>query len=197
MCIANIVTKRKVTFDSLICKCKNINDIDSTKPTLIIGWEEVKSIYGKDISILEKQINEKVFWTFDKTERRNDYEKDINAFYYFIIKDLIKNVKYSFINVITAQYSLIKRFLNFVKGNKTKYIYIDNNRFVFIYCDGVVCGISLDDLRYMDINVNKCLNILKSNSNNHIVENDSFLSIKLKRIIGDDKMIIPYLYSII
>lgn len=123
MCIANIVTKRKVTFDSLICKCKSINDIDSTKPTLIIGWEEVKSIYGKDISILEKQINEKVFWTFDKTERRNDYEKDINAFYYFIIKDLIKNVKYSFINVITAQYSLIKRFLNFVKGNKTKYIY--------------------------------------------------------------------------
>lgn len=197
MCIANIVTKRKVTFDSLICKCKSINDIDSTKPTLIIGWEEVKSIYGKDISILEKQINEKVFWTFDKTERRNDYEKDINAFYYFIIKDLIKNVKYSFINVITAQYSLIKRFLNFVKGNKTKYIYIDSNRFVFIYCDGVVCGISLDDLRYMDINVNKCLNILKSNSNNHIVENDSFLSIKLKRIIGDDKMIIPYLYSII
>ena len=146
---------------------------------------------------MEKQINEKVFWTFDKTERRNDYEKDINAFYYFIIKDLIKNVKYSFINVITARYSLIKRFLNFVKGDKTKYIYIDNSRFVFIYCDGVVCGISLDDLRYMDINVNKCLNILKSNSNNHIVENDSFLSIKLKRIIGDDKMIIPYLYSII
>lgn len=58
---------------------------------------------------------------------------------------------------------------------------------MFIYCDGVVCGVSLDDLRYMDININKCLNILKSNSNNHIVENDSFLSIKLKRIIGDDK----------
>ena len=85
MCIANIVTKRKITFDSLICKCKSINDIDSTKPTLIIGWEEVKSIYGKNISILEKQIDEKTFWTFDKTERRNDYEKDINAFYFFII----------------------------------------------------------------------------------------------------------------
>ena len=85
MCIANIVTKRKVTFDSLICKCKSINDIDSTKPTLIIGWEEVKSIYGKDISILEKQINEKVFWTFDKTERRNDYEKDIFTFISFSI----------------------------------------------------------------------------------------------------------------
>lgn len=197
MCIANIVTKRKITFDSLICKCKSINDIDSTKPTLIIGWEEVKSIYGKNISILEKQIDEKTFWTFDKTERRNDYEKDINAFYFFIIKDLINNIKYKYINVITAKYSLIKRFLNFIKSDKKKYIYIDYNRFVFIYCDGVVCGVSLDDLRYMDININKCLNILKSNKNNCILENDSFLSIKLKRIIGNDKMIIPYLYSII
>lgn len=197
MCIANIITKKRYTFDSLICKCKSMDEIDSSKPTLIIGWDEVKSIYGKNLSILEKKISDNIFWTFDKTERRNDYEKDINAFYCFILKNLIKSIKYKFINTITIKYSLAKRFINFINNDETKYIYIYNNRFVFIYCNGVVCGVSLDDLDYLGININKCIEKLKCNKNNHVVDNDSFLSIKLRRIIGDDKMIIPYLYSII
>lgn len=197
MCIANIITKKRYTFDSLICKCKNIEEIDSSKPTLIIGWEEVKSIYGNNISILEKKINENIFWTFDKTERRNDYEKDVNSFYYFIIKNLIKNIKYRFINIITINYSLAKRFIRFINNDEIKYIYIYDNRFIFIYCKGVVCGLSLDDLDYLNIDIKKCINIIKSNKNNNVIDNDLFLSIKLRRIIGDDKMIIPYLYSII
>lgn len=197
MCIANIVTNKKVTFDSLICKCKNIEEIDTTKPTLIIGWENVKSIYGNNISILNKQINNKIFWTFDKNERRNDYEKDINRFYYFIIRDLINNIKYKYINVITSNFSTIKRLINFIDSEEIKHIFIDNERFIFIYYKNTVCGVSLDDLKYLNIDIHKCLNRIKINKNNHVINNDLFLSIKLRRIIGSDKVIIPYLYSII
>lgn len=197
MCIGNIVTKKKITFDSLICKCKSISEIDKTNPTLIIGWDEVKSIYGNDISILEKQIDENIFWTFNKTERRNDYERDINKFYCFIIKNLVNNVKYHLINVLTIKYSSAKRLIDFINSDIVKHIYIDNNRFIFIYYNNTVCGISLDCLRYVNIDTNKVIKKIKKNPNNHLIDNDLFLSIKLRRIIGDDKMIIPYLHSII
>lgn len=193
--IGNIITDKKVNFDSLINKCKSYNDIDTSVPTLIIGWNNVKSIFP-NVSILDKEINSNVFWTFGRTERRVDYERDINSFYLYCIKNISSHIKYKFFNVTTTTYSKCKRLINFISNNILKTIYIHDDSSIFILFENNVIGISLNDIDYLNIKKEKVLNIINKNSNNRVIENDNFLSIRMRRIIGDNKIIIPYLYSI-
>ena len=82
MYIGNIVSQVDIKADKLFNLIKDINKIEPELPTLIIGWEFVKVIYGDNKpSILEKQISENVYWTFTKKERRVDYEEDIKKYY--------------------------------------------------------------------------------------------------------------------
>lgn len=193
--IGNIVTDKKVNFDSLINKCKSYNDIDTSVPTLIIGWNNVKSIFP-NASILDKEINPNIFWTFGRTERRVDYERDINSFYLYCIKNISLHIKYNFFNVTTTTYSKCKRLINFINSGTLKTIYIHDDCFIFILFGNNVIGISLNDIDYLNIKKEKILNIINKNSNNHVIDNDNFLSIRMRRIIGENKIIIPYLYSI-
>ena len=61
--------------------------LDSDLPKLIIGLELSKR-HIDNFSIIEKKANDNLYWTFKKTEKRNDYEKDLNNFY----KEVIKNI---------------------------------------------------------------------------------------------------------
>jgi hypothetical protein len=63
-----------------------INDIelyDQRKPLLIVGMANAKKFAGDKFSILNRQISEKVFWTFKRTERRQDFENDLILFYLY------------------------------------------------------------------------------------------------------------------
>lgn len=193
--IGNIVTDKRVNFDSLINKCKSYNDIDTSVPTLIIGWNNVKSIFP-NVSILNKEINPNMFWTFGRTERRVDYERDINSFYLYCIKNISSHIKYKFFNIITTTYSKCKRLINFINSDISKTIYVHNDCSIFILFDNNVIGISLNDIDYLNIKKNKVLNMIGNNPNNNIIYDDNFLSIRMRRIIGDNKIIIPYLFSI-
>ena len=53
--------------------------LDSDLPKLIIGLELSKR-HIDNFSIIEKKANDNLYWTFKKTEKRNDYEKDLNNF---------------------------------------------------------------------------------------------------------------------
>jgi hypothetical protein len=63
-----------------------------------------------------------------------------------------------------------------------------------MYYNNTVYGISLSDIQYLGINKNRILRLLNSNSSNIIVENHDFLSKKMRQIIKEDKILIPYLY---
>ena len=81
-----ILTKNKVNnIVDFVSVIKDISEIDdTTKPLLIVGLHNAK-IYSKNFSILNKKIDNNIFWTFGKTERRVDYEKDLESFYTFVI----------------------------------------------------------------------------------------------------------------
>ena len=67
--IGNILTTEKYDDDPLFNVVNDINKIDASLPTLIIGWEKAKEIFP-DASILDWKINDKWFWTFGKRKRR-------------------------------------------------------------------------------------------------------------------------------
>lgn len=190
--IANIVTNRKVSFDKLIRKTSSFKKVDLAYPTLIIGWNNVKSLYPRQ-SILDKRIDNKLFWTFDKNERKNEYEKDIKSFLKFVINDIESTIIYKFVNILTCKFSTYKRLINFIKNNNEKTIWIENNSFIYIYFNKFVVGISLSDLEYANVDSNKIIELIKKNTYNHVFTDLSSISYSLINIIGNNKQIIPYL----
>ena len=55
------------------------NQIDESKPTLIVGWEYVKQNY-LDHNILDKKISNNLFWAFSKDEDEKKFFKDTKLF---------------------------------------------------------------------------------------------------------------------
>lgn len=173
---------------------KNIGSIDNFIPTLIIGKKKAEEIYGKEnIKVLDKKITNNISWTFDKVERRNEYERDLKIFNDSLIKTIKKNIKYEFFNIYIEPISRIKKLISFIKSPKIKYMYIFNDH-IYMYYNNTVYGISLSDIQYLGINKNRILKLLNSNNSNIIVENHDFLSKKMRQIIKEDKILIPYLY---
>lgn len=195
MNIGRIVTKNKniETLD-FVDVTEHIGDIDNFTPTLIIGKKNAEKIYGKDkIKVLDKKITHNISWTFDKCERRNEYERDLKLFNDSLIKTSRKNIKYEFFNIYIEPISRIKKLILFIKSNIIKYIYIFNNH-IYLYYNNTVYGISLNDIEYLGIKKKKIINLLKTNNSNIIIENSDFLSKKMKSLIKEDKILVPYLY---
>ena len=195
MCkIGYIVTNRKVNdLMDFVGVVKKLEDIDDpTKPFLVIGYKEAKSL-SENFDILNKKLDEGVFWTFSKTEKRNDYERDIENFYNYIINNINNNIKYYYINIIKLKYNKLKKLYNILLYSKNKnYIYFSKNM-IYVYYDKInVIGISLDILEYLGISRKKVLNKLKINKNNIIYYDDMFLGSKIKKLIINKKYLIPY-----
>ena len=91
--LGTIVSKRAIKdvvgFVEVVKDMESVND--STKPILVIGLEEAKK-QGKEFSILNKRLDNNLFWTFGKTERRTDHERDIQNFYEYVLNKSIKNI---------------------------------------------------------------------------------------------------------
>lgn len=170
--IGNIVVPNK-TFkvDEWFNKCQNIEDVDNSIPTLIIGLKNAKENI-KEFSILKKRYGD-CFWTFNKNERYNDYEEDINKFTDFCIKRISDTV-YRYVNVINFTRNDIKKWVDFLKSDRRKYFYNDRNRFLFILDvdkSKVVYGISLSTCNLLSIKTNSVLKLLNSNKNNILLKN--------------------------
>lgn len=191
-----IVTDRKIKdVKDFVGVVDDISLADPTKPVLIVGIDLAKK-YIENFSILDKKVNDNLFWTFKKTEKRVDFENDINYFYNYIIYNISRNIKYYYINILDLKYNKIKKLYNILFSGERKYIYISNNMFYILYNDAVL-GISISILEYIKIDIKKIFKKLYSNKNNIICTNASDCVKSIKTEIGNKKYVIPYFMSII
>lgn len=196
MFLGRIVTKNTRTIDTLdyVDVTTKSDVIDNTIPTLIIGKKYAESIFGADkVKVLNKTIDKNITWTFAKTERRNEFERDLKKYNDNLFKLLSKSIKYTYFNIFIENFSRIKAFISFLNSDKLKVIYKDNKH-LYIYCSNCVIGFSLTDTEYIGIDSEKIINRIKSNPNNILIENDNFLSKKTKIFLKNYKYITPYLY---
>ena len=190
--IANIVTTYKLDVSEFFNVVKDYNDIDKTVPTLIVGWKEVKKLFPSQ-DILISYIDDNTTWTFSKREKRFQYEKDIKLFIDNIIKNLNNNVNYKFFNYILYSKKKQETFIEYVKkGNCSLY---HNSRFLYIYnhIDKVTLGVSLNDLKFININVGKFIKELVSNNNNIICDSLKYFDTQSLSLIKDNIKVLPYL----
>lgn len=195
MYLGNIVSENKIQNNLFNCVDK-IEDIDRRIPTLIIGWDFSKRIVtDKKLTILDKKINSNTSWTFTKREKRIEYEKDFEFFTKKTLKLVEKSVNYSYLNVLTAEYSMIKKMINLWASNEVSYIYICNNSFVYSYTNDDIIGVDLNMIDFLNIDRKKVYKLLFSGGNK-VIFSDEFLPKYIKENIDINYKIIPYLYAI-
>ena len=185
--------KNKVDYISYV---SDFESVEKDKPCLIVGLSDARKIASDKFSILRKRIDDNLFWTFGRTEKRDEFEVDLNRFYEFVLNNNINNIKYIYLNLLNITYSVLKRLYVFCNSSERKYIYIWNDM-VYILCrDNSVIGFSLRMLKYIGYDTDKIISKLKSNKYNVINFNDSFMNQKTKKITEKRKYIIPYIMSI-
>jgi len=199
MKIANIVIDkgRKLLNDESFIFVTSELPENITSPTLIVGWELVKRLFPNQ-SILDKKIKDNLFWTFTKNEKRVEYDKDIIAFYRLILDNIIlNNLEYYFFDIFKVSLFKIKNLINLIKSDIDKHIYIYASSFIYLYYEKYVIGISIEDLEYIGVSKDKILKLLYKNKFNHIFYNTDFISMNIWKVVSYNKVIIPYLHSIL
>ena len=194
--LGTIVSKRAIKdvvgFVEVVKDMESVND--STKPILVIGLEEAKK-QGKEFSILNKRLDSNLFWTFGKTERRTDHERDIQNFYEYVLNKSIKNIKYYYINIFKLRYNKVKKLLDIIYNTNKKYIYI-NNDIIYIYYNNYLLVISLTMTDYMGVDRKKIIRKLRQNKYNIVYYHNTFLDEKMKEIANKKQYILPYFMSL-
>ena len=196
MYLGNIVSEEKIIKNKLFKYSNNLCDIDCNIPTLIIGWEFTKKLfYDKKINILNKKIDKFTFWTFNKKEKRVDFENDLKFFTKNVLKNVKNEVNYMYINVLTSKYNFIKNLIKKLNSTDVFYIYIYKNSFVYLCSNENIFGFDLNMTDFLDIDRKKIYKILFSNGNK-VFFNDDFLDKNIRENIENNNKIIPYLYKI-
>ena len=195
MLIANIVSATNVNVSCDFNVVKSLDEAVQGLPTLIIGWDYIKKNYPS-YNIINRKLDNNLFWTFKKTKNRELHEEDIYNFVESSYKRLIENISYTFIDPILLSRKSIIKILKAI--NKTdKLISYKHNDMVYLYFDNFVFGIDLNITDFIGLDNEKLLSKIKNKSKSFLDKNMIFIEYK-KRIENLDNQVkyIPYLYSI-
>jgi hypothetical protein len=195
MLIANIVSATNV---NVSCDFNVVNSLDQTVqglPTLIVGWDFIKKNYP-DYNIINRKLNENLFWTFKKTEKRELHEEDIYNFVEKSYKNLIKDITYTFIDPILFSRKNIVKIIKAI-NNTNKVISYKHENMLYIYFERYIFGVDLTFTEFIGLNNEKLLSKINKKSYIFLDKNTIFIEYK-KRIENLENQVkfIPYLYSL-
>lgn len=194
--IANIITETEIKgLPKSFNQVKSISDIRNDQPILIIGWDIINTLY-ENVNILERKINNKIYWTFKKKEKRDLHEEDLLNFIEFSYNNIIKDIQYIFVDPIQYSLGKIKKILKKIKESKNNIGYKQNNM-VYIYCNNLIFGIDLKLLKFMGFDIDKIT--LKIDKCTYVFLNSDDILIEYKEYIerlNNEVKYIPYLHSI-
>jgi hypothetical protein len=195
MYIGNIITSSKIEQENFKI-CKTFDEIDENLPTLIIGWSQTKELFGDDVSILHKKINDKLFWTFSGKERKSEYESDLDFFISYCYNYFGSNIPYVYLDLIYGKHRINYKIIKKILSLKNPITYISPNKMIYIYCDNIIFGIDLNIISLVEGKVEKVINKVKNLENNTLVDSEIFnkcrdFIYKLK----NKNRFIPYIYK--
>ena len=189
----NIITKGTPDVDRRLFNVVDSKDkIVEGIPTLVIGLENARnSIDG--FNILDKKYGF-TRWTYSKTERRCDYEDDLELFVSESIKSGLNCTKYTYVDFIGYGFDTIRKLIDVARNGMKKTVFlIKGSSFMFVYIEEykTVLGVSLSLCEYIGIPKKKIFRLL---SNAEYVHDTSFIDDTLRKCIGENTHFIPVLY---
>lgn len=189
----NIKTFKSLQFIELHNIDEYVKDINI--PTLLIGKKELIAM-GYELSVLNRQIDNNLYWTYTKMEKRNIHETDINSFYEIVFKKIYRDIKHTNISIYTMKYSMLRNIINILNAeNLYKCIYIKKNH-IYIYYNSNIVSFSLDEIKYIGVDITKVMLLLTKSKNNEIITDDNFIKNEVKPYLKNKEYLTPYLYFI-
>ncbi len=195
MKIGNIVSEEEINIGPEFNYFNNIDLIDSGLPTLIIGYELTKTIFP-DVSILDRKIDDNIFWTFTKKEYRKFFNNDIEDFIHYSIKSIVENIKTYYLDLIQENrlFTIVKRILEMndlisFEHENVIYSYNKSKKLILIF--------DLNLMDYLGLDIEKIKNKIKSKSSVFLVGNIVLIEyINYVNHLDNKLKYIPFLYFI-
>jgi hypothetical protein len=196
MFIGNIITTSKIE-DENFKVCRKIETIQEGLPTLIIGWDKTKEIYGDKVSILHKQIDDNTYWTFSPKERKVDYDNDLESFVKKCYSKMGEDTHYIYVDLIHDSKKKIKKIIRKIYSLENPKVYIHKGRMVYLYAEGMIFGIDLEIVDYLGIDRGKVITKLHNLSGCRSIDTEIFNKYSnVMTKINNKVRLIPYLYDI-
>lgn len=194
--IANILTKDYFEPFELYNIVSEPDKLISGIPTLVVGWETTKELYP-DASIIEWKVDENVYWTYGKYERRDKYEVNVKKFNDLALKKFIDSVNYVFYDVILEGEDRFTKFIELLLCNAQKTVYITGDM-MYIHIDYTkkVVGVSLRDCDYLGETYKKRIfSAMYNNPSVILLKNNDAISKEVRFKTRGRAYILPYLCS--
>jgi len=192
MNIGNIVSSSKINEDNFKL-FDEIESVDNSLPTLIVGWAKTKEIFGDKISILNKKISDNLYWTFLPTERRVDYDNDIIIFKKVCYDNFGSELSYVYIDPIHDKPQKIKKILKKIYSLKESISYFTNKNMLYILGENIIFGVNLEITEFIGIKTNSIITRVVNLRNSVLIDNEIFNKCKefIKKLDNEYKLV-PY-----
>ena len=195
MKIANIVSHSKVNVSKHFNVVESMDEIIHGLPTLIIGFDYVNKHYP-DFDIMERKLGDNLYWTVKRTEKRDKYEEDLSWFMNKVLKDLVADVNYVFVDPIQYHGKVIRKIIRKIYSIENKISYQDG-QMIYIYGEKIIFGVDLKLLKYIGLNPIKIKQKILQESSVFLGDSDILIEYKNSVEELDNKVrYIPYLFSI-
>lgn len=194
MKIGNIITERDIKINNKFNIVNSIDKIIPELPTLIVGMDITKKYYT-NISYLNRKIDDTTFWTFTKLEKRDLHEEDLYYFIEFAYKNLLKNVKFTFIDLILNDTTYIKSI--FDEMSKNKIITFKDKNNIYLYFKNNIYGFDLRQVSFIGKSIESFMDKIKSLSNVFLEDTNILIEYKKELLIFNEEIkYIPLIYSL-
>jgi uncharacterized protein (UPF0335 family) len=195
MKIANIVSNNKINVSDEFNVVESLGEIIQGLPTLIVGFDYVNKHYP-DFDIMERCLEDNLYWTFKKTEKRDEYQEGLSWFVSKVYSDLTKEVTYIFVDPIQYNKRTIRKIIRKINSIEKKITFFHKDM-AYIYGEKFVFGIDFKLLKYMGLNIEKIKEKIKTKSSVFLGDEEILIEYK-KTVIELEYPVryIPYLFSI-
>jgi|TARA_R110000803_G_scaffold55484_1_gene112419 hypothetical protein len=192
MNIGNIVSSSKINEDNFKL-FEEIESVDNSLPTLIVGWDKTKKMFGDKVSILNKQISDNLYWTFSTTERRVDYDDDIITFKQECYNNFGSELSYVYIDPIHDKPKKIKKILKKIYSLSESISYFTDKNMLYILGENIVFGINLEVTEFIGVSTNSIITRVVNLRNSVLIDNEIFNKCKefIKKLDNNYKLV-PY-----
>jgi hypothetical protein len=116
---------------------EEIESVDKRLPTMYVGFEYTKSLYG-DIDILNSRITNKEYWTFSPKESMIHFLDRSREFVKLIPKSLVVDINYVSLNPFFTEGDITEKVAHVL--GESKVVYKQNDSY-FVYSGDTVYGI--------------------------------------------------------
>lgn len=195
MLLGNIVSTQELKIQGYFNVVDSLDKIIQGIPTLIVGWKFIKDKFP-NYNITERKLDSLTYWTFNKTERRDIFNDDLDSFTQECYNRLISNVKYIYVDPIQDTKSRIYKILRKIYKSNRIFAYRHEDM-VYLSIDDLIFGIDLKILSFIGFNTDKIIAKIKSISTAFLIDDDILIEYKNHIDNLDDQVkYTPFLYSI-